>query len=550
MLTNLIDADKLEDSIFSRSHYHASTAEEEQELTEQQTFTLNKYKMPLNGIAESRSYSILHNDLTLDGNPTLNLASFVNTWVSKYARMLIDENVLKNLADSDEYPTLIDITQRDISILGQLWHADLGEKPIGTATTGSSEAIMLGGLALKKRWQKARLAEGKDISKPNIIMGSNAQVALEKFARYFDVECRLVNVSKKSNYVLDVDKIEENVDENTIGIFVIMGSTYTGTFENVEKVSDLLDDIQQRKGLDIPIHVDGASGAFIAPFVYPELKWDFRIKRVLSINTSGHKFGLTTAGLGWVVWRDEQYLPKELIFKLRYLGGVEESFNLNFSRPGFQTIHQYFNFIKWGFNGYKKIHSKSLRNARVLSNMLEKSRFYECVSFIHRKNGVVEFSDDSINENIDNQFNEESYFNPGLPVVAFKLTEDFKKQYPRIPQALISTMLRKRGWIIPNYPLPPSEESTEILRVVCRVELSHDFLNRLAKDLIEIVEVLIKSNELYDEAVTAGKDSEKDASLIYQLLTSIANGADNFEEMEAGFEEHKINHHGSYRGTC
>ncbi|KAH3680442.1 hypothetical protein WICPIJ_008271 [Wickerhamomyces pijperi] len=550
MLTNLVDADKLQDSIFTNSHYHPSTSEEQDELNEVKTFSLNKYKIPLEGISENKSYSVIHNDLTLDGNPTLNLASFVNTWVSQSARRLIGDNVLKNLADADEYPTLMDITQRDISILGSLWNANLDEKPIGTATTGSSEAIMLGGLALKKRWQKARLAEGKDISKPNIIMGANAQVALEKFARYFDVECRLVNVSKESRYVLDISKIEENADENTIGIFVIMGSTYTGSFENVLAVSDLLDDIQERKGLDIPIHVDGASGAMVAPFVYPELKWDFRIKRVHSINTSGHKFGLTTAGLGWIIWRDQKYLPEELIFKLRYLGGVEESFNLNFSRSGFQTVHQYFNFIRWGFSGYKKIHAKSLRNARLLSNMLEKSRFYECVSYIHRKKGVYELNEADIESNIDRQFDDESNFNPGLPVVAFKLTDDFKAQYPNVPQSLISTLLRKKGWIIPNYPLPPSEEATEILRVVVRVELSYDLLNRLVKDLIQVVEVLVKSNSLYREARSAEAGSAADSNLIYKLLNSIANDAEGLEDLEVEFKDHLENHHGSFRGTC
>lgn len=204
-----------------------------------------------------------------------------------------------------------------------MWSAQKGEKAIGTATTGSSEAIHLGGLAMKRRWQEKRMADGKDTSKPNVIMGSNAQVAIEKFARYFECEERILPVSKKSQYRLDPDLVRENIDENTIGVFVILGSTYTGHYEPVQEISDILDEYEARTGHNIPIHVDAASGGFIAPFTHAKagFKWDFQLPRVKSINTSGHKFGLVYAGVGWIIWRDESYLPKHLVFELHYLGG-------------------------------------------------------------------------------------------------------------------------------------------------------------------------------------------------------------------------------------
>ncbi|CDR40025.1 CYFA0S04e01970g1_1 [Cyberlindnera fabianii] len=543
MLSSAIDAEKLEESVFSTSHYHNRP-----EIKRSDFITQNKYELPKDGIDGNLVYNLLHNDLSLDGNPTLNLASFVNTFSGIEARKLAEENLVKNLADADEYPTLMDITERNISMLGKLWGGESG-KPVGTATTGSSEAIMLGGLALKKRWQAKRKEQGKDISNPNIIMGSNAQVALEKFARYFDVEPRLIPVTKESNYVLDLNKIEEQVDENTIGVFVIMGSTYTGSFENVLEVNNILDKIHNTKGYDVSIHVDGASGAFIAPFLYPELVWDFRVPRVVSINTSGHKFGLTSAGLGWVLWRDSSLLPQELIFKLRYLGGVEESFNLNFSRPGFQSIHQYFNFLNLGFNGFKDLHHTSLRNARVLSNCLEKTEYFDVVSLIHRKKGVLQYDRNDIKFNIENQDNDDDFFNSGLPVVAFKFTDVFKEAYPNIPQSIVSTLLRKRGWIIPNYPLPPTEEDTEILRVVVRVELTDDLLHRLITDIVNATESLIKSYELYNKSVETTSLPAK-RNYIYQFLNSIASGGGSDASALESFQEHKENHHSTYKGTC
>ncbi|KAG0228684.1 hypothetical protein BGX31_006467, partial [Mortierella sp. GBA43] len=283
------------------------------------TQDIPKYKLPDQSTEAAAVYQLIHDELELDGRPNMNLASFVHTWMEPEADKLIMENIGKNLADQDEYPATMQIHARCISIIGDMWKS---KGAIGTATVGSSEAVQLGGLAMKKRWQAKRKAEGKDTSKPNIVMGNNAQVALEKFARYFDVDCRLIPVTEESHHCLDPKKAAEACDENTIGVYVILGSTYTGHFEDVEAVSKELDRIQQEKGWDIPIHVDAASGGFIAPFAFPQLRWSFELPRV---NTSGHKYGLAYPGIGWVLWRSEDYLPKELVFTLSYLGAEEQT---------------------------------------------------------------------------------------------------------------------------------------------------------------------------------------------------------------------------------
>jgi glutamate decarboxylase len=273
------------------------------------------------------------------------------------------------------------IHTRCVSILASLWHADETKHATGTATTGSSEAIQLAGLAMKKIWQEKMKKAGKDEYRPgpNIVMGANAQVALEKFARYFDVEMRLVPVDESTNYCMSPKRAMEYIDENTskshlqliqkrsvgglalilvsrvaVGVFVILGSTYTGVYENVQEMSDLLDEYEAKTGISVPIHVDAASGGFVAPFATPKLKWDFRLPRVVSINSSGHKFGKAYVGVGWVIWRDKAHLHPSLIFELHYLGSVEYSFSLNFSRPAAPIIASYFNFVHFGFEGYRK----------------------------------------------------------------------------------------------------------------------------------------------------------------------------------------------------
>ncbi|KAK4457073.1 glutamate decarboxylase [Cladorrhinum samala] len=477
-----------------------------------------KYKMPEDGAPSDTVYAMIKDELDLDGRPNLNLASFVGTYADDNATKLMVDNLAKNLADNDEYPAMLSMSDRCVSIIANLWGAQKGEKAIGSPTVGSSEAIHLGGLAMKRRWQEKRRKEGKDTLKPNIIMGANAQVALEKFARYFEVEARILPVSKESNYRLDVNKVRENVDENTIGIFVILGSTYTGHYEPVEEVSKILDEIEKEKGWDVPIHVDAASGGFVAPFshagVGKGLKWNFELPRVKSINTSGHKFGLVTAGVGWIIWRDESQLPKDLIFELHYLGGTEQSYTLNFSRPGAQTIVQYYNLIHLGFNGYRDIMENCLANARVLSKSLEATGWYTCLSDIHRpvsdnktETGAAEKVKEAVSSAAEKVTGEDksSRVSPednsanyvaGLPVVSFRFSDEFKKEFSHIKQEWVSVLMRARGWIIPNYALPPNEEDTEILRVVVRESMSFDLLERLVTDIVQVTQTLMDHDEV------------------------------------------------------
>ncbi|KAF8877197.1 pyridoxal phosphate-dependent transferase [Infundibulicybe gibba] len=402
-----------------------------------------KYTMPEFGMPAKAAYQLLHDETALDGNPLLNLASFVHTWMPEEADKLITENMNKNQVDLDEYPAATIIHNRCISMLADLWKAPEGGKVIGTSTAGSSEAIMLGGLAMKKRWQESRKAAGKDHYHPNIVFGSNAQVALEKFARYFDVETRLVPVKAEGDYIMNPQDALEYIDENTIGVMVIFGSTYTGHFEDVQEMSRLLDELQAEKGFDIPIHVDAASGGF--------MRLVFDVPRVVSINTSGHK-------LDW-----------------------------NFSKPAAPIISQMFNFLNLGFDGYKKIANKDLRNARLLSRALEKTYFNN----IHRPatpsaalgKGSQHPKDDS-----------PEYYQMGLPVVSFKLSDEFKEKYPYVKQVWIQTLLRVKGWIVPNYNGPKGAEDTEILRVVVRETLSEDLIERLIVDLLETTESLMTSD--------------------------------------------------------
>ncbi|KAK9373142.1 pyridoxal phosphate-dependent transferase [Lipomyces chichibuensis] len=503
-----------------------------------------KYNLPKNGVDSKSAYQIIHDDLDLDGKPNLNLASFVSTFVEDEGLRLAVENITKNLADSDEYPALMDIHSRCISILGSIWHASPSEKPIGSATTGSSEAIHLGGLAMKRRWQEKRKAEGKDTSKPNIVMGANAQVALEKFARYFEVEERLITVSEESNHCLDASKVLDHVDENTIGIFVILGSTYTGHYEPVAQISEILDQYEAETGIDIPIHVDAASGGFIAPFCHPNTVWDFRLKRVQSINTSGHKYGLVAAGLGWIIWRSEDSLPKHLIFELKYLGGVEQSFTLNFSRPGYQVIQQYYNFIHLGQDGYRRIQRNSLSNARLLSNVLESTGYFTCLSEIHRKKGLHKYVPDVIADDSDDP----EYYNAGLPVVAWRLSDDFKKDYPHVKQASISTMLRVKGYIIPNYPLPPDEADVEILRVVIRESMSADILEQLCDDIVIVTETLIASDPIDMAALAHPLQRIQEQSHVARAATSL--GPLSLHGTTSDLPKTTNHKHGRYKGVC
>ena len=333
-------------------------------------------RIPESSMLPDTAYRIVRDETMLDGNARLNLATFVGTWMDEHADRLYKDAFDKNMIDKDEYPATAAIEEYCWRILADLWNAPDRDDVIGTSTIGSSEACMLGGLALKRRWQHARRAAGKSTEKPNLIMSSAVQVCWEKFCNYFDVEMRLVPTTEEQP-LMDGTGLEDVVDENTIGVVVLMGVTYTGAYEPVTKVQAKLDEIQAATGLDIPIHIDGASGAMVAPFLQPELEWDFRVPRVQSINTSGHKYGLVYPGVGWVVWRNTAALPDELVFKVSYLGGEMPTFALNFSRPGAQVLLQYYRFLRLGRNGYTEIQQASQDVARYLSHAIAQIDAFE-----------------------------------------------------------------------------------------------------------------------------------------------------------------------------
>ncbi|KAF8540080.1 pyridoxal phosphate-dependent transferase [Trichophaea hybrida] len=483
----------------------------------QAAMEIPKFKLPDTGTSGHSIYQLIKDELDLDGRPNLNLASFVNTFMDPYADKLMAENIGKNLADADEYPVVQAIHARCISMLGNLWNIPKGETAIGTATTGSSEAIHLGGLAMKRIWQNNRREKGMSTENPNIIMGNNCQVALEKFARYFDVEARILPVCAESNWCLNPSLIRDNIDENTIGVFVIMGSTYTGHYEPVQTISEILDKYEEETGYSIPIHVDGASGAMVAPFTNATNGlWDFRLPRVHSISTSGHKFGLVYPGLGWQIWRSEKWLPKDLIFELHYLGGTEQTFTLNFSRPSAQVIAQYFNFLSLGRDGYESIMHNALCNARLLSKTLEASGWYTCESGIHKKCGTWEQLKE---KTIGKKDEAATLYQPGLPVVAFRFSDAFKSEFPHIKQQSVSTLLRVKGYIIPSrLRPPPNGQDIEILRVVVRESMSADLLNMLIADTLSTTETLINSDSRDLECFTRPQ-----APRIEKSVTSLGN---------------------------
>ena len=395
------------------------------------------------------AYQVIHDELMLDGNARLNLATFVSSWMEPQAEKLMVECFDKNMIDKDEYPQTAEIEARCVNILGNLWHAPGGSPATGCSTTGSSEAAMLGGLALKRRWVRRREAEGKPTDKPNMVTGINVQVCWDKFANYWDVEMRLVPM-EGDRYNLSANEAAALCDENTIGVVAVLGSTFDGSYEPVAEIAAALDKLQEDTGLDVPLHVDGASGAFIAPFVDEDLEWDFRIPRVASINASGHKYGLVYPGVGWIVWRDADALPAELIFWVNYLGDNMPTFALNFSRPGAQVVGQYYNFLRLGHSGFRRVQQYARDVATRLSAQIAELGPFE----------LLTRGDE-------------------LPVFAFKLRDDIGN-YSVFD---VSNAMRERGWQLPAYTFPEHRTDLAALRVVVKRGFSHDMADMLVADI-------------------------------------------------------------------
>ncbi len=409
-----------------------------------------KYEMPEGELDPDVAYNLIHDELMLDGNARLNLATFVTTWMEPQAEKLMSECFSKNMIDKDEYPFTAAIEERCINIVTRLFHAP--ETGIGASAIGSSEAVMLAGMALKWKWRARREAQGKPADKPNIVMGSNVQVVWEKFARYWEVEPRYVNM-EPGQYTITPEAVLDVVDENTIGVVPILGVTYTGEYEPVKAIHDALVEHNAKTGHEIPIHVDAASGGFVAPFLQPELEWDFRLPLVKSINASGHKYGLVYPGIGWVAWRSHEELPQELVFHVNYLGGDMPTFTLNFSRPGNQVVAQYYNFIRLGREGYTRALEQMREVATYLSSEIEGLGPFELLS-----------RGDTI------------------PTFAFSL-----KDSSRYTVYDVSDGLRAFGWQVPAYTMPPNVEELAVLRIVVREGLSRDLGDMLMGHLREVI---------------------------------------------------------------
>ncbi len=407
-----------------------------------------KYEIPQQEMLPQTAKDIIHDELMLDGNSRLNLATFVTTWMEPEAKELIMETLDKNMIDKDEYPQTAEIEKRCVNMLARLWNSPEKDEAMGCSTIGSSEACMLGGMALKWQWKKKRKALKKPTDKPNLVMGMNVQVCWEKFCTYWEIEPRFV-YCEKDRFVIDPAEAAKLCDENTIGVVAIMGSTFDGSYEPVEKISKALDKLEKTKGLDIPIHVDAASGGFIAPFIQPEIRWDFRIPRVKSINASGHKYGLVYPGVGWIIWRDEKELVEDLKFYVDYLGGKMATFAINFSRPGAMICAQYYNFIRLGMDGYRRIQQACQDVALYLSKSIAEMGPFKLISKGNH-----------------------------IPVFAWTLKK--KRNFSLYDMA---DRLRENGWLVPAYPMPKNREDLVVQRIVVKNGFSYDMADMLLNDI-------------------------------------------------------------------
>lgn len=394
------------------------------------------------------------------------------------AEKLMAEAFSKNFIDYEEYPQSAEIQNRCVNMIARLYNApETGEEAsnaMGTSCIGSSEAIMLGTLAMKKVWQNKRKAAGKPYDKPNIIMNSAVQVCWEKAARYFDIEEKYVYCTDE-RYVLDPEEAVSLIDENTIGICAILGLTYTGEYEDIEGLNKLL----VEKNIDCPIHVDAASGGFVAPFVNPNLKWDFQLEKVVSINVSGHKYGLVYPGVGWVVWRSPEFLPQELVFNINYLGADQASFTLNFSKGASHVIAQYYQLIRLGKRGYRSIMLNLTRTADYLQDQLE------ALGFLIMSPGHGQ----------------------SLPLVAFRLDPDDGHDFDEFA---LAHQLRERGWVVPAYTMAPKSDKMKMMRVVVREDFSKARCDALVTDIKMALNTLIEMDKAQVERfISHVKDAQK-----------------------------------------
>jgi glutamate decarboxylase len=421
------------------------------------------HKLPEHGMDAEDARLLITEELLLDGNPEKNLATFVTTWMGKEARQLISENLHRNFIDHAEYPQTAEIEQRCIRMLADLFNVP--GKPLGARTQGSSEAIMLGALALKWKWRARREAERKDTSKPNLIFGGDVHVVWEKFCRYFDVEPRIVPL-QEDKLVLGPGDVEPHLDENTIGVAAVLGTTFTGHADDIAGINKLLLEVKEKRGLDVPMHVDAASGGFVWPFLYPDSEWDFRLEQVHSINVSGHKFGLVYPGIGWLIFRSPEELPDDLVFYEDYLGKRDATFTLNFSTGSAMVLAQYFNFVRLGREGYAYAMKLMDANKQALAKEIVKAGPFELIGEGEQ-----------------------------LPLVAFRLAGE----HPYDEFDLASQLAAERGWMVPAYHLPPNADQVKLMRVLVKFTLGHSLAEKLGEDLADACKLLEQKGGLHPE---------------------------------------------------
>ncbi len=411
--------------------------------------------LPDDGVNPRTAYQLIHDELMLDGNARLNLATFVTTWMEPEAERLMAEAFDKNLIDRDEYPQTAEFETRCVNMLARLFNTPEDDDAVGTSTAGSSEAVMLAGMALEWRWRARQEAAGVTASRPNLVLGANVQVVWEKFCRYWNVEPRYIPI-RENCYVSTPAQVLERIDNNTIGVVTTLGTTFTGEFDPVEAIHDAVVEDNSRQGRAVPLHVDAASGGFVAPFIHPDLRWDFRLPNVVSINVSGHKYGLVYPGVGWALWRGREYLPDDLVFHVNYLGGDLPTFTLNFSRSANPVVGQYYNFLRLGHSGYTRIMTALNRVATDLSSRIAQLGPFELLS------------DGS-----------------AIPVFAFRL-----KDSSRYSVYDISRQLRIHGWQVPAYNLPADAGHIDVLRIVVKEGFSRDMADMLMNHLTQAVRML------------------------------------------------------------
>ena len=414
------------------------------------------HELPAEGVAARAAYDLVSNEMMLDGDPSKNLATFVTTWMEPEARLVIEENLHRNYIDHAEYPRTAEISRRCVRMIHGLFNGPDGQETPGTACAGSSEAVMLGALSMKWNWKKRRKDAGKSDASPNLVYGADVHVVWDKFCRYFDVEPREIPVPKGKT-TMEAEDFRPHIDENTIGVIGVVGTTFTGQCDDVEGIDVMLTELKG-KGLEVPMHIDAASGGFVFPFSHPDFKWDFRLDSVVSINASGHKFGLVYPGIGWLVTRTDDQVPEDLIFYEDYLGEKDATFTLNFSGSSSFVLAQYYQFLRLGHSGYRAVVGAMWKNRETLAAKLREL------------DAITVFDDDR----------------PTLPL----LIASTKAEEPFDSNDLVGDLAKRRGWMIPAYQLPRDNENDRIMRMLVKINQTRELVDALAHDFSDSIDYL------------------------------------------------------------